>query len=1019
MFLVSTPVIYLITTNYISSPIIVKAVEILNESNTSQLPEQKWQGNSKEIQDSRSIRPQWLPTNPDSATVPARILESPLQQSYEQQPIFKRPLQLLQPISIKSPDIPESTIITVTERPASLVTVYQPSESSSPSSNSDSEIIYSTNKYYDTPNPPNFERIVEKYPRPQLPSEALKDNSPTRTKEDDVVNNVTVPSDLQTETLSLGSAEISSYRNIDNENPENLMMVYNAQTNDVSPLNEITDLSNYKCPGVNGYFGIYNDCESFIECKDNLAVLYECPPGYQFNRGALYPEYPCGLESEIKCKIETNHISTTEQSRPLPVIIIKEMYDYQCPRSTGYFVHENHCTNYVQCKESIATLYSCPPGYQYNRMATYPEYACGLESEILCKEEIIVIPPTEPPRPLRPAPIIITKELYNYQCPRSNGYLSYENDCVKFVGCQEKLAKLYSCPPGYRYNRRAAWPEYPCGLESEIQCVIDAKIIVPTEPPRPEPMIIIREMYDYQCPRSTGYFVHEKHCGNYVECKENIATLYSCPPGYQYNRMAAYPEYACGPESEILCKEEVIVIPPTEPPRPLPIVINKELYTYQCSRSNGYFSYQNNCERFIKCEQNLATLYSCPPGYQHNRKAAWPAYPCGLESEIRCKSETILTPSIDTLEPSPIIISKELQNYRCPRHNGYSVYQDDCVKFIGCQQNMSTLYSCPSGYRYNRNAAWPDYPCGVESEIPCNTVIIPPRPSPIIISNQLFDYQCPRRDGYFNVQDVCDKFIECKQSNAILYSCPRGYQYNRNAAWSDYPCGLESEIRCSAVVVPPRPPPVIFINQLFDYQCSHRDGYFNVQTDCEKFVECKQNRAMMYRCPSGYRFNPRSILPEYPCGPVSEIRCETNNMKKPIIPIEWNGNCEGISYGIFPYDNVECSKYVICEHGLPTIMPCPEGLAFNIEKETCDWPVNVPSCNPQIFHGFTCPAPKLDKSDEPSDYVSKFRYEQNCSKYIACQQGHPRLLSCDHGLHFSDETESCIEPDLVHNCRTQ
>ncbi|XP_055684203.1 peritrophin-1-like [Lutzomyia longipalpis] len=41
----------------------------------------------------------------------------------------------------------------------------------------------------------------------------------------------------------------------------------------------------------------------------------------------------------------------------------------------------------------------------------------------------------------------------------------------------------------------------------------------------------------------------------------------------------------------------------------------------------------------------------------------------------------------------------------------------------------------------------------------------------------------------------------------------------------------------------------------------------------------------------------------------------------------------------------DCSFYVICTQGVPVVRPCSEGLVFNPETSTCDWPHNVPECS--------------------------------------------------------------------------
>lgn len=50
-------------------------------------------------------------------------------------------------------------------------------------------------------------------------------------------------------------------------------------------------------------------------------------------------------------------------------------------------------------------------------------------------------------------------------------------------------------------------------------------------------------------------------------------------------------------------------------------------------------------------------------------------------------------------------------------------------------------------------------------------------------------------------------------------------------------------------------------------------------------------------------------------------------------------------YGFFPITGEDCSKYLNCQRGIATVMNCPNGLVFNEQLSSCDWPENVPLCD--------------------------------------------------------------------------
>ncbi|XP_045486398.1 proline-rich extensin-like protein EPR1 [Pieris rapae] len=199
---------------------------------------------------------------------------------------------------------------------------------------------------------------------------------------------------------------------------------------------------------------------------------------------------------------------------------------------------------------------------------------------------------------------------------------------------------------------------------------------------------------------------------------------------------------------------------------------------------------------------------------------------------------------------------------------------------------------------------------------------------------------------------------------------------------------------------------------LMDYQCHEPNGYFAVPTECDAFIECKSNRARQINCPDGLHFNPKAVWPEYPCAYPSEVQCAAHYAKQAPRP---TAECPR-QYGYFASPSGDCGQYIMCLEGKATKMTCPPGLAFNLKTTACDWPANVPSCNPVVFRGFTCPVTDIGENGKPSDLIYKYRYGKSCKKYIACQRGSPRLLSCDEGLSYDEASQNCIDDEFVKDC---
>ncbi|XP_026726565.1 proline-rich extensin-like protein EPR1 [Trichoplusia ni] len=200
-----------------------------------------------------------------------------------------------------------------------------------------------------------------------------------------------------------------------------------------------------------------------------------------------------------------------------------------------------------------------------------------------------------------------------------------------------------------------------------------------------------------------------------------------------------------------------------------------------------------------------------------------------------------------------------------------------------------------------------------------------------------------------------------------------------------------------------------------EFQCPERDGFFSVANSCEAYYECKLQGYVPQRriCPNGLYFNPAAKYSNSPCAYPSEVQCSAagkpNNNP--------SGSCPA-PFGSYAINDGDCSRFIMCQEGLSTIMTCPLGLVFNDQTQVCDWPANVPQCHPAVFKDFSCPAPPVERNGDISDTVYNYRYGSQCKAFISCQRGQPRLLSCDPGLAFDEASQSCIGEELVRNCAT-
>uniref|UniRef100_A0A336KE59 CSON009202 protein n=1 Tax=Culicoides sonorensis TaxID=179676 RepID=A0A336KE59_CULSO len=125
-----------------------------------------------------------------------------------------------------------------------------------------------------------------------------------------------------------------------------------------------------------------------------------------------------------------------------------------------------------------------------------------------------------------------------------------------------------------------------------------------------------------------------------------------------------------------------------------------------------------------------------------------------------------------------------------------------------------------------------------------------------------------------------------------------------------------------------------------------------------------------------------------------------------------DGICNGMPDGTLMPNPFNCSDFYICNGGVGTILNCPEGLHFNPQTLTCEYPEDV-QCEPQEeneVNELQCPP-----EDDPANlifYPSQIR----CDWYYLCSGGKPHRLSCAPGYHWNQAKFQCDFPQNA-NCQ--
>ncbi|KAJ6223244.1 hypothetical protein RDWZM_001789 [Blomia tropicalis] len=127
--------------------------------------------------------------------------------------------------------------------------------------------------------------------------------------------------------------------------------------------------------------------------------------------------------------------------------------------------------------------------------------------------------------------------------------------------------------------------------------------------------------------------------------------------------------------------------------------------------------------------------------------------------------------------------------------------------------------------------------------------------------------------------------------------------------------------------------------------CATSHGYFADREDCRKFYACDDGRAFAMSCPLGLAYDELTGTCNWP---DMVEGCRGEEMLRFTCPDPYENDI--LDYGDPRYPTSDCRKFVVCVlsdlYGsrTPRLLGCEEGLVFNPESKSCDYPENVPKC---------------------------------------------------------------------------
>ena len=200
-------------------------------------------------------------------------------------------------------------------------------------------------------------------------------------------------------------------------------------------------------------------------------------------------------------------------------------------------------------------------------------------------------------------------------------------------------------------------------------------------------------------------------------------------------------------------------------------------------------------------------------------------------------------------------------------------------------------------------------------------------------------------------------------------------------------------------------------------ECEEGQYYSNPRS-CQKYYLCAGGQLVLQACGAGLYWDSTARM----CNWEDTVECGLNPPPpppaQPVVVEETgqedyydynsagSGECEEGEYG---HSESSCASFYQCVNGRKTVQSCYEGLHWNRQTETCDWPAAA-GCSlardlqqeeeeeggaGQCEEGSLAPAPA------------------DCAQYLFCVHGRLETLSCQVGTAWDNRLRVCNFPDLV------
>ncbi|XP_065571763.1 chitin-binding domain protein cbd-1-like isoform X1 [Artemia franciscana] len=600
--------------------------------------------------------------------------------------------------------------------------------------------------------------------------------------------------------------------------------------------------------------------------------------------------------------------------------------------------------------------------------------------------------------------VLSTSDIAPFICPKPSGHFPSPYDCASYYECADGIATETTCPFGKLYNLELG----ECDNAQKVDCSNIFLLPIKDSSQSTTVFSSISAESAFACPEPDGYFPDPDACDAFYICEAGIASRQQCPPGLVFNVDLETCDYDFN-------------VPP-----PCGTLSTSTSAPFVCPEPNGYFSNPNSCLSFYICTDGTESIQYCAERLVYNPQKKTCDFPhnvqppCGtLSTSTEAKtthttqqtSETTILVTETTGSEAPssetTLVSSTAGPFVCPEPDGYFSNPDSCFSFYICIDGTETIQYCAERLVYNPQKKTCDFPHNVAP--PCGTCTT--------------DVCVPGSTTHKTTSATPDKTTESGPPSGTTDHLPE-----TTASF------VTTNLNSQTTFAPPTSGPFV---------CPEPDGYFSNPESCYSFYICYEGTENIRYCAEGLVYNPPKRTCDYPhnvappCGTCTTDVCEPGSTTPKITTttttpdktpqpgtteettsITMNTPPSGGPFtcpsenGYFSDPN-SCESFYICYQWEASIRYCGDGLVYNPDTRTCDYPQDVPppcgTCTSQFCQTnrkgvlltsdiapFTCP-----------ESNGRFPDPYDCASFYECADGIATLTKCPFGKLYNQELGEC------------